>query len=251
MQYLINKNARSKPMEYAIIAAGEGSRLKKEGLLLPKPMVMLDGLPIIHRLINIFIENNATCIHIIINDFSPELSHYLQEVKSTIPVKLNIIIKTTASSLHSFHEIIQHVKGDNICLTTVDTVFESAVFSRYIHAFLHQEIDALMAVTSFIDDEKPLYAATDMQLNITAFLDEKTNGAKYVSGGIYCLNKNVFKIVEKAVASGVSRMRNLQRLFITEGCTVKAFPFAKIIDIDHVSDIAKAERWLEEIKLEA
>ena len=34
-------------MHYAIIAAGEGSRLVQEGVALPKPLVDLDGRPMI------------------------------------------------------------------------------------------------------------------------------------------------------------------------------------------------------------
>ena len=41
-------------MHYGIIAAGEGSRLVQEGVALPKPLVGLNGEPMIGRLINIF-----------------------------------------------------------------------------------------------------------------------------------------------------------------------------------------------------
>jgi len=52
-------------MNYAIIAAGEGSRLMQEGVEQPKPLVELNGEPMIHRLIRIFNANGqaqqATC----------------------------------------------------------------------------------------------------------------------------------------------------------------------------------------------
>ena len=34
-------------MHYAIIAAGEGSRLAQEGVARPKPLVLLNGVPMI------------------------------------------------------------------------------------------------------------------------------------------------------------------------------------------------------------
>lgn len=43
-------------------------------------------------------------------------------------------------------------------------------------------------------------------------------------------------------------MRNLQRILVKEGFAIKAFPFSKIIDIDHVLDIATAENWLHSTK---
>lgn len=39
-------------------------------------------------------------------------------------------------------------------------------------------------------------------------------------------------------------MRNFQRELINEGQRLKAWSFSKVLDIDHVSDIAKAEQFL-------
>ena len=41
-------------MHYAIIAAGEGSRLKHEGINVPKPLVRVGGSTLIERLTGIF-----------------------------------------------------------------------------------------------------------------------------------------------------------------------------------------------------
>lgn len=54
-------------MKFAIIAAGEGSRLSQEGVELPKPLVRLNGEAMIDRLIRIFNENGAEEICIIVN----------------------------------------------------------------------------------------------------------------------------------------------------------------------------------------
>lgn len=44
-------------MDYAIIAAGEGSRLAQEGVKWPKPLVRLNGVALIDRLIDVFLKN--------------------------------------------------------------------------------------------------------------------------------------------------------------------------------------------------
>ncbi len=232
-------------MEFAIIAAGEGSRLKEEGFKHSKPMVVLQSQTLIDRLIKIFINNKADKIHIIINEYSPELSEHLDRLISNVP--LNIITRSTPSSLHSFFELLPFIESSKICLTTVDTVFHEAEFKKFIEHFkMNDRTDGLMAATSFIDDEKPLYIGTDRELNITGFYDSKQYKTKLVSGGIYCLTKQVYPVVKKAIESGASQMRNFQRLMITEGMHLKAYPFSKIIDIDHVTDIAKAEAFLNE-----
>ena len=53
-------------MDYAIIAAGEGSRLVQEGVKWPKPLVQLNGTALIDRLINVFLKNDASSISIIV-----------------------------------------------------------------------------------------------------------------------------------------------------------------------------------------
>lgn len=39
-------------------------------------------------------------------------------------------------------------------------------------------------------------------------------------------------------------MRNYQRQLIAEGLKLKAYPFSKIVDVDHAEDIKKAEDFL-------
>ncbi|AEI47325.1 nucleotidyltransferase family protein [Runella slithyformis] len=231
-------------MNYAIIAAGEGSRLAKEGFTLPKPMVRLHGEMLIDRLIAVFSKNRAESILIIINEASEALEKHLTENTYDVPVR--IIKKSTPSSLHSFYELLQADKNiPELCLTTTDTVFTEEEFQSYIHAFEQQsELDGLMAVTTFVDDESPLFVTTDEQLLITAFTDTNSTDTPFVSGGIYCLRRKALEVVSQAVENGTNRMRNFQRRLIDNQLTIKAFPFSKIVDIDHVRDIATAELFL-------
>lgn len=230
-------------MDYAIIAAGEGSRLAQEGVKWPKPLVRLNGVALIDRLIDVFLRNNASSINIIVNEQMTEVQEHLKGL--TLPVPFHLLIKSTPSSMHSFYELSRIWKGGEICLTTVDTIFREEEFGGYIQAFQQaKSLDGLMAVTDYIDDEKPLYVQTNAQLDITNFLDQAGNDCRYISGGIYCLRRKAIDVLEKALNEGMSRMRNYQRQLIAEGLQVKAYPFSKIIDVDHAEDIAKAEAFV-------
>lgn len=229
-------------MDYAIIAAGEGSRLAQEGVKWPKPLVRLNGTTLIDRLIDVFLKNNATSISIIVNEEMIEVQDYLKNLQ--LPVPFYLLVKSTPSSMHSFYELSHYLDGDSICLTTVDTIFREDEFSGYIRTFQQsEELDGLMAVTDFIDDEKPLYVQTDKDLLIQNFLD-KAEDCPYISGGIYCLRRPAQNVLNNCIAEGVSRMRNYQRKLISEGLKLKAYPFQKIIDVDHAEDIQKAEAFL-------
>ena len=72
-------------MHYAIIAAGEGSRLAQEGVPVPKPMVRLDDRPMLKRLIDIFAAYKAESISVIANATMPEVCEYLEALAQEMP----------------------------------------------------------------------------------------------------------------------------------------------------------------------
>ena len=230
-------------MKFAILAAGEGSRLAQEGVELPKPMVKVNGEAMIDRLIRIFNDCDAEDIYIITNNLTELTQDHLRQLQEN-DEKIHLIVKTTPSSMHSFYELRKVMGNRKFCLTTVDTIFREDEFKQYIQAWENADEDGLMAVTDYIDDEKPLYIATDEQLNITAFLDDEPQ--PYISGGIYGLSDTSFPVIDKCISEGQSRMRNFQRQLVKEGLHLKAYPFSKILDVDHASDIEKAEAFLNE-----
>ena len=231
-------------MRYAVIAAGEGSRLAQEGMTTPKPLVKIGGECMIDRLVRIFVAAGAKEVCVVCNPSSEAYIKSRQEAGAP----LRSIVRTTPSSMHSMYELMPMLEGDEpFVLTTVDTVFRESEFLAYVAAFEKMvaagEADGLMGVTTYIDDEKPLYVATDDDLNIRAFLDADEN-PRYVSGGVYGLTPRALATLRRCVDRGESRMRNFQRALLTDGLQLKAFLLTKVIDVDHASDIAKAEALL-------
>lgn len=234
-------------MKYAIIAAGEGSRLANEGILEPKPLVKVGGECLIDRLLGIFMRQGADEVYVICR--GEEVYNHLQGLRRQgMPIKA--MMKGTPSSMHSLYEL-SLLMGDEepFCLTTVDTVFREAEFADYLTALKGLlecgDGDGLMGVTDYIDDEKPLYVRCDEQRHIAAFLDSDERPL-YVSAGIYGLSARAFGILRACMERGESRMRNFQRALLASGLRLKAWPFTKVLDIDHASDVRKAEKLLAE-----
>lgn len=232
-------------MHYGIIAAGEGSRLAQEGVNLPKPLVELDGRPMIDRLIDIMAACGAESVSVIVNQHMSDVRTHLEQLRETSTVPIQLVVKTTPSSMHSFWHLSRVMPKGKICLTTVDTIFRQPDFERYVAQFEQDtESDGLWAVTPFIDDEKPLYVDVDSEMNILAFRDRREHGERYVSGGIYAMTERALPVLEQCVETGVSRMRNFQRALIAAGLHLKAYSIDKIIDVDHAADIATAKRFI-------
>jgi NDP-sugar pyrophosphorylase family protein len=157
--------------------------------------------------------------------------------------------------MHSFFELSRYLEdSDAFVLTTVDTIFREEEFGSYVSAFkqmLAKGEDGMMGVTDYIDDEKPLYVETveetgdTLYPRITGFLDA-CDHPRFISGGIYGLTPRAIKTLQGCMERGESRMRNFQRALIRDGLKLRAYPFTKVLDIDHASDIAKAEAFLSE-----
>ncbi len=247
-------------MRFAVIAAGEGSRLAQEGVSQPKPLVPVCGEPMIERLLRIFVECGATEIVVIVNEWSTAVREHLQAL--TLPVPLRLVVKTTPSSMHSLHALSPYLRGERFCLTTVDTIFREEEFKKYIRHFMKtKDVDGCMAVTPYVDDEKPLWVAVEepkqekgqglfdaqgshRKPRITGFHDHQEGDDHLVSGGIYCLGDKALDVLDHCMEQGMSRMRNFQRQLVAEGLKLEAYPINKILDVDHKEDIAKAEAFL-------
>ena len=150
--------------------------------------------------------------------------------------------------MHSFYELTSILDNRKpFILTTVDTIFREREFADYVSAFQNMlkagSADGMMGITDYIDDEKPLYVKTDNKQNILAFLDSDEH-PRYVSAGIYGLTPRSLSVLNECIARGESRMRNFQRALLSRDHHLKAWLFSKVLDIDHATDIAKAEAFL-------
>ena len=230
-------------MKYAILAAGEGSRLVQEGETRPKPLVRVGGETLIDRLLRIFMTNAAKEIAVICNPQMTAVVAYLETIQEAGKIPLRVMARSTPSSMHSLWALRPWLDDAPFILTTVDTIFQEQAFAAYVQTFRQTTADGLMGVTDYIDDERPLYVSTDAALRITDFTDTSEH-PHFISAGIYGLTSQCFTTLERCIARGEQRLRNFQRALVADGLHLQAWPFTKVLDIDHVADIRKAEQFL-------
>ena len=241
-------------MKFAIIAAGDGSRLAQEGVTEPKPLVKVRGERLIDRLIRIFMENNATEIVVICNEQMFDVANHLKMIQAKglngLPIPLRFVVKSTPSSMHSFYELRDFLRDEPFILTTVDTLFDESEFHDYVLSFqekIAHGTAALMGVTDYIDDEKPLYVGVDNVMRIKGYYDNAQVDSRFISAGIYGLTVSSLDILESCIEKGESRMRNFQRALVAAGLRMEAYPLTKVFDIDHIDDIRKADEGVKNL----
>ena len=229
-------------MNLGIIAAGEGSRMRAEGFALPKPLVSISGRPLIDRIIDAGVHAGVSRIACIVNEQSPELVDHLRR-KST-DAEIALLVRSTPSSMHSLFALAPLLGDGDFCLATADTVFQEEEFMQFLmYAGQIQNTDGLLAVTQFVDDEKPLYAAMDDERRIVNFSDT-LEGTHWVTGGVYYFSSRIFAEIETAYRRRIERLRNFLRLLLEKGYRLAGYPFSKMIDVDHVHDVSVAEEFL-------
>nr|WP_314498639.1 sugar phosphate nucleotidyltransferase [uncultured Prevotella sp.] len=241
-------------MKFAIIAAGDGSRLAQEGVTEPKPLVKVRGERLIDRLIRIFMENNATEIVVICNEQMFDVANHLKMIQAKglngLPIPLRFVVKSTPSSMHSFYELRDFLRDEPFILTTVDTIFDESEFHDYVLSFQDKIVHgaaALMGVTDYIDDEKPLYVGVDNVMRINGYYDNAQVDSRFISAGIYGLTASSLDILESCIEKGEGRMRNFQRALVAAGLRMEAYPLTKVFDIDHIEDIRKADEGVKNL----
>ncbi len=227
-------------MKAGIIAAGDGSRLKSEGMMISKPLVHVDGVPLIERLLRSFIRCGISEVACIVNEHSLEVKQFVEKLSLNISVEF--VVKTTPSSMHSMFALAPYLHDGKFLLSTVDSIFDEKEFGSYLHHAQHRTADGVLAVTDFIDDENPLYVQLDTLHRIQGF--SKSDRTTWITGGLYVFSPNVFNEVDTVLQQGVERLRNFLGHLVTTGYVLEGYPFSKIVDVDHVHDIQMAESLL-------
>ncbi len=233
-------------MKYCILAAGQGSRLLREGEKASKPMVSILGKPMIERLARVLVECGAESIHIVTNPAMDDLNTHLAALRDSgeLPIEFRPIISD--NSFYSLSEAAAGIKGKFIALT-VDAIFPTAEFKEYVRAVeAMPDGEAIMALTRYVDDESPLYAKlSDDETEVVDYRygGEPFPGTPIVSAGIYGISD---AIMDAAQADGYpASTSDFQRILaVGDKVTVRPFVISKAFDVDHVSDRIKAEQFL-------
>ena len=231
-------------MKAGIIAAGTGERMAQRGISTPKALIRVNDEPLIARVIRAAASVRATSIACIINDLTPELDRYLHASHWSVP--LEIIKKTTPSSMESLFSLAPLLADEPFLLFTVDAVFPFASLKRFLtRASSLTDAQGVLALTRFVDDEKPLWVRTDRDHRVSA-MGDAARTSPYVTAGFYYFEPSIFHLVEPARARGLNALRPFLGLLLDSGYRLYGLPVSKTIDVDHPEDIETAEQYVKQ-----
>ena len=228
-------------MKAGIIAAGHGERLRAAGITTPKPLIEVGGEPLIARTIATALSAGASTIACIINAEGPRVREFLEGRDFGVPIE--IVQRTTASSAESFLALRPHLEDAPFLLLTVDAVLRpGAVPELAARGAELPEAAGVLAVTTTVDDEKPLWAELDARGRIRSLADPTR--ARHVTAGVYFLKPLVYALADAARSKPWSAFRALLGALVEHGHPLYGLDVGPSIDVDRPEDIAAAERLL-------
>jgi len=232
-------------MKMGIIAAGKSERLAQGGVLTPKPLVPVGGMPLIARIIEAGAKLKVSSLACIVNDLNPSVASFLRSTHWPVPVE--IIVKTTANSMESLFCLAPHLADEPFLLSTVDVVCTQQIVADFVReARTLTGAKGVLALTRFVDDEKPLWAAVNSFNRIRA-LGDAARGSQLVTAGFYYFTPEIFAEAASARTKKLTALRQFLGHLIDQDYPIYGIPVPKTIDVDYPEDIKKAEAYLMEM----
>lgn len=221
-------------MRGGIIAAGHGSRLRRDGFTAPKPLVEVAGVPLIGAVLRNFEAAGVTSITIIVNEAERACVEWVRAHRASLDVEF--IVKTTASSLESFREVTGRGPAGPMLVSTVDAWCAPEDFARFAMEAARRPDDAtVLAVTPLVSDEKPLWVTLGPTGRVQAIGDPRGG---LVTAGVYRVSDRTRRI-ESAPALG--RLREYLGWLHASGEPMYGEVIETVVDVDRREDVASAE----------
>src|SRR5690242_6495470 len=233
-------------MRGGIIAAGHGERLAAAGLGVPKPLVPVAGRTLIEWTLEGFRAAGIRRVACIINEESETVAAHCRE--HVTDLDLTFVRRTTPSSMESLFTLapLLHEPGsrDPFLVMTVDTIVAPGTVRDFVAAAVARPNgDGVLAITSFVDDEKPLRVASGSDGRITA-LGAEADSSPMVTAGFYVFRPTIFAEVAAARAARFTALRQFLRHLAVRGYGLYGEPVPKCVDVDRPEDLPTAEAFV-------
>jgi D-glycero-alpha-D-manno-heptose 1-phosphate guanylyltransferase len=178
-------------MDAVILVGGMGTRLKSVVSDLPKPMAPVNGKPFLEYVLEALAASGVVSKIVLCVGYKREIvSSHFGTAYESIPV-LYSIEESPLGTGGAVVNALPQIQGDNFLLLNGDTIFKID-FPDLL--FQHEKHEADITIATKLITKAARYGTVRKEgIRIVQF--EEKQGREYgeINGGIYIVNKNVFK----------------------------------------------------------
>ena len=213
------KNKKSiKKSSIFIIAGGKGERLLPFTSILPKPLIPINGVPIIKNIINSFQKENVKNIFVSINYKHSIIKSYLRSEFKTNKIKF-LKEKYPLGTIGSLKLVNEKDLSNNFIVTFCDVIFQNDM--KKVFEYHEKNKNDLTIVVTKKTIQIP-YGVCKISKNGNFLkINEKPSSSQFINVGYYIFNKKMLKYIRKGKKMDVTE---LMMKIKSEKNKIKIFP---------------------------
>ena len=236
LQGVLIKNITAGISNALIVAGGMGSRLGALTKDKPKPMLHIDGRPILEHCINKLEEADIKTIYISVNHMSEQIIDFIKSKKfksKIIPIKEESKLGTIGSLYLIKKRISYPLLVMNADLVT------SLPISTLISFYRSENVDGVITAATY-ETKVPYGILKYNQIGQLQSIEEKPITKNLVAAGVYILNEKISELLNK---QEYIDMPELLDKAISKGYNISIFPIhEKWKDIGNNKDYYESKK---------
>ncbi len=186
-------NNSLKDLSVVIMAGGKGQRLNPFSELLPKPLIPINGKPVIDHLIENFLNNGIRKIYITVNYKKNIIKSYLSDQFQN--TKISYIEEKKPLGTASSLSLLKKREGKNLLVINCDTIL-NINYDRFLDYHINQKNDFTL-VAAFKKITVPYgVCKINKNQNLKKIIEKPTTNNLVVVGA-YCFKNKLIKYIPK------------------------------------------------------
>lgn len=233
---------RSKlPIDAVLMAGGKGERLRPLTEITPKPLLKMQGKPIIDYIVEHIISFGVKNIFVTVNYLKEQIEEHFAEPKDGVQVKCigePKFLGTIGSIVY-----VENLENDTVLLMNSDAITDLNIEEFYLH---YKEYNADMSIAAVPYTISVPYGILDLEgRNVKGVLEKPTYNY-YANTGIYLIKRELLDLIPTGEFFNAT---DFMELLMKNGYKVVRFPLnGTWIDIGNPQEYQKAKEIVKHMK---
>lgn len=222
-----------------VMAGGRGTRLYPYTKILPKPLIPIDGVPILERILERFSEYGTDEFFLTVNYRKEMIRSYFNEVDPTY--KIHYIEEEaplgTAGSLYLLRDTLKQTSIVTNCDILVREDY-GKILTR------HRESGARMTIVSSVKNTRIPYGVLHVEEDgAIASVEEKPTYSHLINTGMYVIEPEILSLVP---SDQVFHMTDLMEELMNRGEKIGMYPISEksFLDMGEFEEMQRMEEML-------